>query len=148
MSKIIEKQELAVTPEIMEGVRAALYRYALAVDSSDEDMLAAALTSDVVLHRVDGAREGISAVLAFYRQVFDGPTVWSKHLVSNITCSASPDGYHVDAYFQAISRTADAGIMILGEYHDLVVRDSDGAYRIATKNIDVQQSFPLAVTNG
>ncbi|GAB92065.1 nuclear transport factor 2 family protein [Gordonia rhizosphera] len=145
MSNIHDQQRLLVSPEELEGVRALLHQYAYAVDSSDESLLAAVLTDDVVLHRVDGAREGADAVLAFYRTVFDGPTIWSKHLVTNLTCTVTPHGYDVDAYVQAISRTADTGMMVLAEYHDQVVRDDTGRYRIAVKAIDVQQTFPLEV---
>ncbi len=149
MSSIREPQTSpAVTPVDMEGVRELLHRYARAVDTTDESLLEGCLADDVILHRVDGAREGIDAVIAFYRTVFEGPTVWSKHMVTNLVCTPTPKGFDVDAYFEAVSRTTDSAIMVLGEYHDQVVRAADGSLRIAVKRIDVQQIFPLAVDHG
>ncbi|MFW0783484.1 nuclear transport factor 2 family protein [Gordonia sp. CPCC 206044] len=143
-----KEKSASVTPTEMEAVRELLYRYARAVDTSDEDLLADCLHPDVVLHRVDGPRHGRDAVLAFYRTVFDGPTTWSKHLVSNVTCTSGPDGIAVHAYFHAVSTNADGGLSVFGEYSDQVVRCDDNSLRIAVKSIDVQQTFPLEVTRG
>ncbi|WAC57501.1 nuclear transport factor 2 family protein [Gordonia sp. SL306] len=149
MSNTSEKEKSAsVTPTEMEAVRELLHRYARAVDSRDEDLLADCLHPDVVLHRVDGPRHGRDTVLAFYRTVFDGPTTWSKHLVSNITCTSNPDGIDVGAYFHAASTTSDGGLSVFGEYSDRVVRSDDGSLCIVVKAIDVQQIFPMEVSRG
>jgi hypothetical protein len=88
-------------------------------------------------------RAPAAAVLEFYRSVFAGPTVWSKHMVTNVEVEAAPRGFAARAYFQAVSRTDTTGITILGEYADLLVPDGDRLL-IAEKRIDVQQTFPLA----
>ncbi len=130
------------TPEGIAAVQTALHRYARAVDRGDEELLAQAFTEDVVLERADGPREGKDAVLAFYRQVFEGPTVWSKHLITNLLVQPSASGLAVTSYFQAISRTANDAIAIFGEYDDLLV-PFDAEMRIARKRIDVQQTFQM-----
>lgn len=135
----------SVTAEDVEAARAALHRYARAVDVADESLLAEVFTEDAVLERVDGSREGRDAVLAFYRTVFEGPAVWSKHLVTNVTTAANTEGFAVTAYFQAVSRTEDDAMTVFGEYRDLLVRDGGSGLRIRRKRIDVQQRFPLAV---
>lgn len=123
-----------------EAARATLHRYARAVDTRDEEALAEVFTTDVTFERVDGLREGRDAVLSFYRTVFDGPVVWSKHMITNVLVEPRGDGLAVTAYFQAVSRTAGDAIAVLGEYDDLLVPDGDGL-RIARKRIDVQQTF-------
>lgn len=138
----------AVTAEAAEAVRTVMYRYARAVDRRDEVLLAACLTDDVVLHRVDGPRNGRDAVLAFYRTVFEGPTVWSKHLITNVAVTAVPTGFEASAYFHAVSHTATDGMSVLGEYTDLLVPDAAGALRIRRKSIDVQRCFRLEVQDG
>ncbi|TWH23009.1 nuclear transport factor 2 family protein [Prauserella rugosa] len=135
-----------MTDHPAEAARTALHRYARAVDTRDEQALATVFTGEVVLERVDGARTGRDTVLAFYRGVFDGPTLWSKHLVTNVV--AEPDGANgvaVTAYFQAVSRTADEAIAIYGEYDDVLVPGpaAGAGLRIARKRIDVQQVFTL-----
>ncbi|MBK1787344.1 nuclear transport factor 2 family protein [Prauserella cavernicola] len=129
----------------IEEVRAALYRYARAVDERDETALADVFGADVVLHRADGAHRGRDAVLDFYRTVFAGPTTWSRHVVTNVT--AEPDGgaTRARAYFQAVSRSASGGLTVVGEYADLLARERDGVVRIREKSIDVQQSFLMEV---
>lgn len=134
----------AVTADDSEAARVALHRYARAVDLADESLLAEAFTEDVLLARVDGSREGRDTVLAFYRTVFEGPTVWSKHLITNVTAEAVAEGFAVTAYFQAVSRTEVDAMTVFGEYSDLLVRDGEGL-RIRRKRIDVQQSFSQAV---
>lgn len=134
----------AVTAEDAEAARNALYRYARAVDLADESLLAETFTEDVVLERVDGSRVGRAAVLAFYRTVFDGPTLWSKHMVTNVTTEATVEGLAVTAYFQTVSSTGSEAKAVFGEYRDVLVRQA-GRLRIHRKRIDVQQSFPLAV---
>lgn len=132
-----------------ETARATLHRYARAVDTRDDAALADVFAPDVVLERVDGPRTGRDAVLTFYRGVFDGPAVWSKHLVTNVLvepadapANGDRSAYAVTAYFQAVSRTADEAIAVFGEYDDVFVADGTGM-RIARKRIDVQQTFTL-----
>ncbi|MBB3052052.1 3-phenylpropionate/cinnamic acid dioxygenase small subunit [Prauserella isguenensis] len=134
-------------PAGAEAARATLHRYARAVDNRDEAALALVFTEDVAFERVDGLREGRDTVLAFYRTVFGGPTVWSKHMVTNVLVEPHRDGLAVTAYFQAVSRTADDAIAVFGEYDDLLVPGGDGL-RIARKRIDVQQTFDLEPRDG
>ncbi|GAA1203654.1 nuclear transport factor 2 family protein [Prauserella alba] len=130
-----------------EAARATLHRYARAVDTRDETALAEVFTTDIAFERVDGLREGRGTVLAFYRSVFAGPTVWSKHMITNVLVEPSGDDLAVTAYFQAVSRTADDAIAVFGEYDDLLVRRGDGL-RIARKRIDVQQTFAVEPRDG
>ncbi|MEQ3549519.1 nuclear transport factor 2 family protein [Pseudonocardia nematodicida] len=132
-------------PEDTEAARRLLHRYARAVDGRDEAMLASVLAPDAVLHRADGPRTGRAEVLSFYRSVFDGPTVWSAHLVTNVDADPVPDGLAVTALFQAVSRTATEGRVIYGEYRNLLGRDGDGL-RIQEMTIEIQQIFPLEVS--
>lgn len=134
-------------PAGAEAARATLHRYARAVDARDESALAAVFTEDVTFERVDGIREGRDTVLAFYRTVFDGPTTWSKHMVTNVIVEPQRAGLAVTAYFQAVSRTADDAVTVFGEYDDLLVPDGDGL-RIARKRVDVQQTFGLEPRHG
>ncbi|MBB3661309.1 MULTISPECIES: nuclear transport factor 2 family protein [Prauserella salsuginis group] len=130
-----------------EAARTTLHRYARAVDTRDDTALAEVFTADVAFERVDGLREGRDTVLAFYRSVFAGPTVWSKHMITNVLVRPRGDGLAVTAYFQAVSRTADDAIAVFGEYDDLLVPDGDG-WRIARKRIDVQQTFGMEPRDG
>ena len=136
---------MTVTADQAEAARQALYRYARAVDACDEAALTDCLHPEAVLHRVDGAREGRDEIIAFYRTVFTGPTQWSQHSVDTITCTPRDGGIDVDAYFRAVAQTATGASLIFGEYHDRLTPDADGTLRLITKNIDVQQSFPLEV---
>ncbi|MGO3326628.1 nuclear transport factor 2 family protein [Gordonia sp. (in: high G+C Gram-positive bacteria)] len=134
---------MPVTPAVAESAREAMYRYARAVDDADESALAACLHSDVVLHRVDGARTGRDEVLAFYRTVFDGPTSWSKHFVGNISCSGDDLAVDVHAYFQAVALTEAGPTLVFGEYNDRLVADRSGGLLLSIKSIDVQLTIPL-----
>ncbi|MCF8570210.1 nuclear transport factor 2 family protein [Gordonia sp. HY002] len=136
---------MPVAPATAEAARETLYRYARAVDSADEAELAACLHPDAVLHRSDGARTGRDEVLAFYRTVFAGPTSWSKHFVSNISCTGDDSAVDVHAYFQAAALTDDGFALIFGEYNDTLVADGSGSLLLSVKSIDVQQSVPLGV---
>ncbi len=132
----------AVSAEEAEAARVLLYRYARAVDEQDEKALHALVTDDVVLHRVDGAREGRAAFLDFYRSVFDGPVEWSKHLVTNVVVVREGIGLRASAYFEAVSVADGTGRAIYGEYHDRFV-GAGGQLRISEKRIDVQHTFLL-----
>lgn len=134
----------AVAPQDAEAARAVLHRYARAVDGRDPEALAGVLAEDAVLHRADGPRTGREAVLDFYRSVFAGPTVWSKHLITNVDVSPEPRGLAVRACFQAVSRTKTEGKVIYGEYRDLLVGDAS-ELRIREMHIEMQQTFPLEV---
>lgn len=125
-----------------ETARATLHRYARAVDTRDEVALAEVFTEDVAFERADGLREGRDAVIAFYRTVFEGPTLWSKHMITNVLAEPHGDGLAVTAYFQAVSRTADDALAVFGEYDDWLVSGEHGL-RVARKRIDVQQVFGL-----
>lgn len=130
------------TPEDIAIAQTALHRYARAVDRGDAESLAEVFTEDVVLERADGTREGKDAVLAFYRRVFEGPTVWSKHLITNLLVRPRAGGLAATSCFQAVSRTTNDAIAIFGEYDDLLV-PFDAGMRIARKRIDVQQTFQM-----
>lgn len=115
-----------------------LYRYAAAVDDGDLDALAAMVTDDVAITRVDGTSHGRDAFLAVYRAFRDSPVRGSTHAVTNVRVTPQPDGQlRADAYFQATMFDADGVRLVVGRYSDSMRDDGDGL-RFTHKRIVVE----------
>lgn len=133
------------TAEEAEAVRRVLHTYTQAVDAQDCDLLGSVFTADVVLHRVDGARTGRDSVLEFYRSVFDGPVIWSVHLVTNVLVDRVEGDVVSRAAFHSAQLSGETIIDIYGRYRHRFA-DIDARLCVAEKWIDVEQVFRRAAS--
>jgi hypothetical protein len=125
--------------ETMEADRAASWRYAVAIDTVDFELLADAFTADAVLTTRRGSRQGREAVVDYYRTALADP-VARKHFLTNqnVTWLAVGEA-RLESYFIYTFAGEDTSVLGWGNYVDLV-RVEDGVGRIAEKTISVDVS--------
>jgi len=122
--------------ETAELAREASWRYALAVDTVDFDLLASVFTEDAVLVTRKGPREGRQAIVDYYRTALADP-VARKHFLVNqkVTCTG-PDAALLESYFLYTYTGEDTSILGWGNYVDRV-RVIDGIGYIEEKRISI-----------
>jgi uncharacterized protein (TIGR02246 family) len=122
--------------EVAEAARAATWRYAIAVDTSDFDLLSDVFTEDAVLTTRQGPRQGRAEILAYYRKAL-ADALGRKHFMLNQAVTPiGPDVAVVDSYFMYTFAGEDTSILGWGNYHDRV-RVIDGVARIEEKRISI-----------
>ena len=124
---------------LMEQARAATWRYALAADAPDLDLLREVFSEDAVLRSRSGAKEGREAVLAYYAQALADP-IGRKHLLTNQEVEVvGPAEAVVRSYFAYTYAGEATSILGWGSYVDRV-RVEDGVARIFDKQITIDAS--------
>lgn len=106
--------------ETAEAARAAVYRYATAVDTLDFDLLAQCFTADAVLTTRRGPRNGRDEILDYYRAALADP-VDRRHFLCNPTVTVTgPDEAVVASYFLYTFAGAETSVLGWGTYEDRV----------------------------
>ena len=122
--------------ETAELARAASWRYAVAIDTLDFDLLAGVFTEDAVLNTRKGPRTGRDEVVAYYRTALADP-VRRKHFMTNQTVTWQAPGQAVmESYFMYTFAGDDTSALGWGNYVDRV-RVVDNVGYISEKNISV-----------
>jgi ketosteroid isomerase-like protein len=122
--------------ETAELARAASWRYALAVDTVDFDLLASVFSEDAVLVTRKGPRQGRDEVVDYYRTALADP-VGRKHFLTNQTVTwQAPGEALMESYFLYTFAGADTSILGWGAYTDRV-RVIDGVGYLTEKRISV-----------
>ena len=120
--------------ETMEAARAASWRYAMAVDTVDFDMLADVFTDDAILTTSKGPRQGRAAIIEYYREKL-APPVHRKHFMTNQQVTwLSVGEARMESYFIYTFAGDDTSVLGWGNYLDRI-RVEDGVGRIAEKTI-------------
>jgi NAD(P)-dependent dehydrogenase (short-subunit alcohol dehydrogenase family)/3-phenylpropionate/cinnamic acid dioxygenase small subunit len=123
-----------------------LHRYARAVDERDLDTLAALVTDDVLMTRVDGVRQGRERFLDVYREFGGQDMEGSQHSVTNVLVAEEDGETVVRAYFTALMFDRAGTRMVVGRYRDSLVR-ADAGLRICHKRISVARVVPLPASD-
>ena len=120
--------------ETMEAARAASWRYAIAIDTADFDLLTEVFTEDAVLTTSKGPRQGREAIIEYYRDKLSNP-VQRKHFMTNQQVTwLSVGEARMESYFIYTFAGDDTSILGWGNYLDRI-RVEDGVGRIAEKTI-------------
>ena len=122
--------------ETAELARAASWRYAVAIDTLDFDLLADVFTEDAVLTTRRGPREGRSDIVAYYRAALTDPVARKHFLVNQAVTWLEPGRAALDSYFLYTFAGDDTSILGWGNYHDRV-RVIDGVGYIEEKRISI-----------
>ena len=130
---LLERLERLETAEL---ARAASWRYAVAIDTLDLDMLAAVFTEDAVLTTRRGPRQGRDEVVSYYRDALAEPVARKHFMLNQATTWLGPGRAAMHSYFIYTFAGDDASILGWGEYHDRV-RVIDGIGYIEEKRISI-----------
>jgi ketosteroid isomerase-like protein len=122
--------------EVAEAAREATWRYALAVDTLDFDLLSDVFTENAVLTTRQGPRQGREEILAYYRKALADPVGRKHFMVNQSVAHVGPDAATLLSYFLYTFAGQDTSILGWGTYHD-VVRVVDGVGRIEEKRISI-----------
>lgn len=122
--------------EVAEAARQASWRYAVAVDTSDFDMLADVFTEDAVLTTRQGSRQGREEILAYYRTALADPLGRKHFMVNQAVTPVGSDVALMHSYFIYTFAGEDISTLGWGNYHDRV-RVVDGVGRIEEKRISI-----------
>ena len=122
--------------ETVERAREASWRYAIAVDTPDLDLLAQVFTEDAVLTTRKGPRQGRDEIVAYYAPRW--PTRWraSTSWSTRRSPGSSRAVADMESYFLYTYAGEDTSVLGWGTYHDRV-RVIDGVGYIAQKRISI-----------
>ena len=125
--------------ETAERAREAAWRYAVAVDTQDYELLSSVFTPDAVLTTRRGSRHGRDEIIAYYRPALADP-VGRKHFIVNQTVTwIAPGEAVMESYFLYTYAGDDTSILGWGSYTDHVrVIDNVGYIESKRISIDVQ----------
>ena len=133
VGKLIARLERLETAEL---ARQASWRYAVAVDTQDFDLLATCFTEDAVLTTRRGSHHGRNEVVAYYRPALADPLA-RKHFLVNQNVTWLAEGVALlESYFLYTYAGEDTSILGWGNYTDRV-HVIDGVGYIAEKRISI-----------
>ena len=125
--------------ETIEAARGASWRYAIAIDTVDFDMLADVFSADAVLTTRRGSQVGRDAIVEYYRKAL-ADNVLRKHFLTNQRVTwLSVGEARMDSYFIYAFAGDDTSVFGWGNHADRV-RIDDGVARIVEKTISVDVS--------
>ena len=122
--------------ELTEAAREATWRYALAVDTLDFDLLRDVFAEDAVLTTRQGSRQGREEILAYYRKALADPLGRKHFMVNQTVTPVGSDVAEMHSYFIYTFAGEDTSTLGWGNYHDRV-RVIDGVGRIEEKRISI-----------
>ncbi len=134
--------------ETAELARAASWRYAVAIDTLDFELLAGVFTEDAVLTTRRGPRSGREEIVAYYRTALADP-LQRKHFMTNQTVTWQAPGEAVmESYFLYTFAGDDTSALGWGNYVDRVrVIDNVGYISVKTISIDIQADTRVGWAN-
>lgn len=122
--------------ETAERAREASWRYAVAVDTPDLDLLAQVFTEDAVLTTRKGPRQGRDEIVAYYGTALADPLA-RKHFMVNQKVTWIETGVaEMESYFIYTYAGEDTSVLGWGSYNDRV-RVIDGVGYIEQKQISI-----------
>jgi uncharacterized protein (TIGR02246 family) len=125
--------------ETAERAREAAWRYAVAVDTQDFDLLASVFTPDAVLTTRRGSRHGRDEIIAYYRPALAEPMGRKHFIVNQAVTWVSPGEAVMESYFMYTYAGDDTSILGWGSYSDRVrVIDNVGYIEAKRISIDIQ----------
>jgi ketosteroid isomerase-like protein len=110
-------------------VRAAVQRYAFAIDSLDYDALRDVFTSDATAQYHQHPLLSGNQAIADFLQERVGDTIWHQHFITTTRVTLQGDTAHADSAFiaHATKHSIPGKVrMTLGSYHDRLTRTADG----------------------
>jgi ketosteroid isomerase-like protein len=117
-------------------VRAAVQRYAFAIDAMDYDALRDVFTPDATAqYHQHPLLTGNQSIADFLKERV-GDTIWHQHFISVTRVELSGDTAQADSAFiaHATKHSIPGKVrMTLGSYHDRLARTSDG-WRVAHRD--------------
>ena len=120
--------------ETIEAARAASWRYAIAIDTANFDLLADVFTHDAQLTTSKGLQQGREAIIDYYRDKLANG-VQRKHFMTNQQVTwLSVGEARMESSFIYTFAGDDTSILGWGNYLDRI-RVEDGIGRIAEKTI-------------
>jgi len=132
--------------EAKDEVREFIALYCATNDRMDSiDVLSGLFAEDAVMRNAAGAYEGRPAIHQYYAKFFDGSVKFSRHHVMNqVITVLEPGVVRHEAYFIAMLGRDGESKMVYGRYDDLIVKQSDGAWRFQEKINDIVAPTSLA----
>jgi uncharacterized protein (TIGR02246 family) len=115
-----------------EGIRRTLALYCQLCDDGRFDEFADLFTEAAelrVMGQVQAGREAIQMFMA----VAQGPEARGKHVTSNTVITV--DGHSARAFTDYLFVSKERAITNVGRYHDRLVREADGVWRFAEREI-------------
>lgn len=122
--------------ETAELAREASWRYALAIDTGDFDLLSSVFTDDAVLVTRRGAQEGRGAIVDYYRTALADPVARKHFLVNQKVTHSGPGSALLESYFLYTFAGEDTAVLGWGNYVDRV-RIDEGIGYIEEKRISI-----------
>ncbi len=139
---------MSVTLEEKLAIHELLSKASYAYDARDLDMLAACFTPDATLTmRIAGGDlvgpfDGRDAIMGLMGGSMAEQTDVRRHVVSNIFFDDSADGTAVKSFLTLVAtENGETRVLSTGVYHDTVVADDAGAWRLAQRYIELDNSY-------
>jgi SnoaL-like protein len=123
-----------------DGIWQVLAQYALAMDEGRDDLLAACLTDDIVLHfpaldKTANGREEALEFLAGRRRLRDEVDEQARHVITNLyVIDESEREAYVVSYFTVVATSVDGTKTSSGWYRDRLVNDG-GTWRFRERTV-------------
>jgi hypothetical protein len=122
--------------ETAERAREASWRYAVAVDTADLDLLGQVFTEDAVLTTRKGPRQGREEIVAYYGAALADPVARKHFMVNQEVTWVAPGRAEMTSYFIYTYAGHDTSVIGWGTYHDRV-RVIDGMGYLDGKRISI-----------
>lgn len=122
--------------ETAELAREASWRYAVAIDTGDFELLASVFTDDAVLVTRRGSQEGRAAIVDYYRTALADPVARKHFLVNQKVTHSGASTALLESYFLYTFAGQDTSIFGWGHYIDRI-RVMDGVGYIEEKRISI-----------
>ncbi|HAN71543.1 MAG TPA: hypothetical protein DCQ36_08130 [Actinobacteria bacterium] len=122
--------------ETAELAREASWRYAVAIDTGDFELLASVFTEDAVLVTRRGSQEGRAAIVDYYRTALADPVARKHFLVNQKVTHTGASTALLESYFLYTFAGQDTSIFGWGHYIDRI-RIMDGVGYIEDKRISI-----------
>ena len=117
-----------------EGIRRTLAAYCQLLDDGRFDEWVDTFTEDVAFAVMGRTYRGREAVRGFVEPT-QGPDARGRHVLSEPLIDVEPAGGRATVATDYCFVSRDLAVLSAGRYHDVLVRDTDGAWRIAAREI-------------
>ena len=122
--------------ETAEAAREASWRYAMAIDTRDFDLLAGVFAADACLTTRRGTRRSRAAIVDYYREALASPVERRHFMVNQQVTWLAPGEARMHSYFMYTFAGESTSVLGWGTYVDLI-RVEDGLGAIVEKTITI-----------
>lgn len=128
-------------PPPEEDIRRTLARYCMLCDDGRFAELAALFTEGGRLHALGETRRGHEEICAFMEHIHP-PELRGKHLGVNSVIESDGWAGTAAAWTDFVFVGQDRGVVVMGRYHDHLVREGDKVWRFDLREIVLRGDQP------